>query len=484
MIYSMRYAVTAMILLCVMLSLPGMAQEMPTSVNAAPNAQNIEVLSAQIGKKESELLRLNTHFRIECTRVSKWKRWRIFLYNLGASSCSEAGITSIAATRWHYWRNPKLMPRSTATAGPICLLVGHCITLGGTLIEFGLDEINDHKVRAKGMDIKTTHKKALELKGELDSLLAQREAAVENAADLAPSERTTARAEGVVMRDVRDLELKEYGQFFVRANKFFAARDANTLAAITSASTGGFQGSLLGILSAHLRRPRLTGAGGLGFLESGATIVATPWLGRFSGNIRGHFAQKRIASEFGDLSGSTVAKLEHDQSALQLAAAQTTSGGNLPNVSRRLTGYVREIDLFKGQNELNGREKALANKEFVERALTAACIGGTKMSWGINLAHAGFAYHPKTIKKVTVVKGKKTITSMPDPGPSKQFTKRVAIGATTYIPGTSLWILDTLQRPIREEFRDRGLMAQSKLPAALLKERLDRVDEIDDSFNY
>lgn len=466
--------------------IPGQAQTLQADAQiGVSSGQRLESLTTQIARKEAELLRLNTNFRIECTKVSKWKPWRLFLYNLAASSTSEAGITSISATRWHYWRQPKTLPRSTAMAGPICLLVGHCIALGGVLTESTLDIINDHKVKKNGFDIKTTHKKVLAIKSELDKLIAERDQLLANTSDLNASELELSKAEGVVLKDVRDLSLSEYSQFYVRANKFFANRTTNALMSMTAATTGGFEGSLLGIISAAKKEPRLVGPGGIGFLISGATIVATPPVARLVANLRGGAARKKIASQLDDLTTKTVFQLDADRARLEQLVSSTdvSERDNLKNISRRLTAYARQNTLFAAQNKMNADEKKLADKEFRERMFYAACIGGTKMSWGINLARAGYQFHSKSILQA----GKGTNASpklVADAGPAKLFTKRVAIGATTYVPGTAMWIFDTLQNRVRGEVRNHALASQKNLPASILKERMDRVAEIDDVFNY
>lgn len=449
-----------------------------------PSNNSLEDITKKIAKKESELIRLNTKFRTEGTRSSKWKPWRMFVYNLGASGCSEAGITEISATRWHYWTRPKTMPRSTGKAGPILLLVGHCISLGGVGIESTLDVVNDYKTRKKGFDIKSTHDKVLGLKTEIDQLITERQEILSRASGLTADELAVAQAEGTVLSDVRDLSLNEYRQFYVRANKYFTNRNTNSVMTAIAATTGGFQGSLLGIISAEKRRPKLTGPGGLGFVISGATIMATPPVTRIAATLKGKAARSKITQEIGDIS-TTVTKLDNDLNNLSKLALNHSSDSAatvVANLDRRIPAYNKEKILFTAQNEINAREKTLADREFLERMFFAGCIGGTKMSWGINLANAGFNY--KTQIKFQPAAGKTPAKWIADPGPGKLFTKRVATGATTYIPGTSLWLLDTFQNRFRSLARDKSLAAQNKLPAALLKERLDRVDEIDSSFNY
>ena len=469
-----------------------------------PSGQRLESLTKQIARKETELLRLNTNFRIECTRVSKWKPRRLFLYNLAASGTSNAGIDSIAASRWNYASHPKAMTRTTAIAGPICLLVGHCITLGGVMTESTLDLINDYKVRKKGLDPKSSRTRVLAIKADLDKLIAERNDVLSQGHDLSAADLELAQSEGAVLKDVRDLSLSEYSQFYVRANKFFANRDTNSVMAATAACTGGFQGSLLGIISADKRQPRLVYPGGVGFVISGATIAATPLATRLMANLRGSLARHDIAPEIDNISTSSVSQLDTDRLKLEQLLAQSNHSQNdyFANISKRAGAYSKQSELLAAQNQMNSEEKTLSNKEFLERMFFATCIGGSKMSWGINLAHAGYLYHPRSVLKLSkstvtikvtnkvtgkiksVVTTKVKVTASPDPAPGKLFTERVAIGATSYIPGTSLWILDTLQNRVRGEARNHALATQSHLPAALLKERMDRVEQIDGAFNY
>lgn len=468
--------------------LPSQAQVLSGGAQASDQSAQLEILTTKIAKKETELLRLNTNFRVECTRVSKWKSRRLAAYNLAASGVSNAGITNISVTRWHFWPHPKNMHRATAKVGPTCLLIGHCITLGGVLTESAWDVIKDHKVRSQGFDIKTTHNRVLTIKQDLDKLIADRNTLLATAQGLTSSEQALAKAEGAVLKDVRDLSLNEYAQFFVRAHKFFGSRETNSLMAVTAASTGGFQGSLLGIISAANRQPRLVGPGGLGFLLSGAAITATPGMSRLVGTMRGNHARKTIASEIDNLTTKSVSKLDEDKARLQQLVSGTDESqrNGLLKITQRLSVYNKESILFAAQDQMNAKEKALAKKEFIERSIAAASVGGTKMSWGINLANAGFRFHPrsKTLISKDAKTGKVSIKITADPRQGQLFTRRVAIGATTYIPGTGVWMIDTLQNRIRGEMRDHSLAAQNKLPGMLLKERFDRIDDMDSSFNY
>jgi hypothetical protein len=458
--------------------------------------KQIEDLTKQIASLEQELIRLNTNFRIECTGVGKWKRWRLFAYNLGGSGTCVAGSASIAATRWHYSRNSSAMSIPTAVAGPTCLLIGHCIVLTGVLAETAFDFVHDRSVRRKGLDLKTTHRRVLEIKSTVDRLMAQRQALLPEHQSVARScangeqpestaiDHEIARAQGKVLQDLQALALNEYAQFYGRAHNYFAARRTNNILALTAASTGGFGGSLPGMISAAERRPRVVGAGGIGFPISGAIITASPILVKLMGDRAGKNANKSIEAELKTAKVSSLRQFDEDRNRLERLVSQAQSSENekLPDVKRRLAAYSRHSLLFAAQAQMAAREKASADRELAERMMFATAVGGSKISWGVNLANAGFGFRRQSILQVAQGAAGPTLVTSPTPG--NLFTKRVAIGATTYLPSTSFWLIDTLQNRIRGELRERDLVRQKIHPSILLKERQDLVREIDEGLNY
>lgn len=459
------------------------APAQPSLIAEAPPVMPDEIdrLSALALTKEIELLRLNTNFRMETTDIGRLKPWRVFLYNLAGSGVATAGITTIAAERWRTWKTPAIANRNTLKAGPLLLLISHSIVLGGVLAEAGLDTIKDCKLKKRGFDPRATKKRALELGKEIDLVLSQRDTAIAQAS-LTDEQKAAAFAEGKILKDLRDVSLLEYCQFYARSQKRRVARDVSYLNGASAAATGGYLGSLCGFLAIADRNPRIAGPAGIGFMLSGAHIVAAPVLARLSGNWAARRASKTTSHEFGALQKEALKNMEtHRQELRTLASLAPLSAGML----KRLQAYDGADELLENQAKMNAAEKKKADLEFKERLFFNTIVGGTKIAWGAQLSNAGFSFHqmaPYPAVRVPVNVGGTTFrVTLPKPHtPAQIFANRVAAGATTYIPGTGTWILDTLQARTRGEMDVYAMGLQEALPHQRLKKRLARLYELEE----
>lgn len=261
------------------------------------NPSQLDRLSNEILGYEIELLKLNTNFRMKSTDKNRIKPWRTFLYNLGGSAVATAGITTIAAERWRTWRKPATASRTALKSGPIMLLTSHSIITGGILLEATLDLLNDRRIKKSGFDPKSTKKRALELVRHIDAKLKEREALLSGLNTLSQEERALAREETPVLNDMRNAALAEYLNFHVRAKKRIASRNFAYLNGFSAATTGGYLGSLCGLLAVSCRKPRLAGPAGLGFTISGANIATGPELGRLVGNCAGSLDKRSLKKD-------------------------------------------------------------------------------------------------------------------------------------------------------------------------------------------
>jgi hypothetical protein len=110
------------------------------------------------------------------------------------------------------------------------------------------------------MDAHSVYKRAFALKGEMDSLLTER-----NQTAGGTSQSVVSLAEEKVLRDIRDLALLEFSRVYVDSRKLKATRDLTTLGTIAVCGTGAFPGALgvvRGLRNVNLKQ---VGGGGIGF---------------------------------------------------------------------------------------------------------------------------------------------------------------------------------------------------------------------------
>lgn len=421
----------------------------------------INGLSNKILQKEVELLKLNTAFRINTTKQSKWKRWRTFLYNLGGSTVSFAGITTVAAENWRSHHNAKKGNRQAFIAGPMLLLIGHSIVLTGVVVESSLDKMKEFKDWRAGKSPGKMTEKVLVLQSEIDSLMKQRNKLVAEYNHPSSIQEKFIKTEGRVLKDVRDLALVEYASFYTRARKRAVSRDVSYLNGAAITTTGGFQGSLNGMMAIINKRRMQALPAGLGFLESGALIVAAPWIKKGVAKITGKIVKKNINKKLGDLGETTIKKLEGDLRELKNLTVQLPDSQKPKHMTHRIDLFDDGQGVFEQQAQFNAIEKKKGKKAFWERVAYNAAIGGTKMAWGINLAYAGATFPTGGGRSL------------------EQFRRIVANGSTTFIVGTSIWMLDTIQSRTRGEIDLYTLGTQQATPIHKLNRRLEQLNKLE-----
>ncbi|MCC7529138.1 MAG: hypothetical protein IT342_11475, partial [Candidatus Melainabacteria bacterium] len=223
------------------------------------------------------------------------------------------------------------------------------------------------------------------------------------------------------------------------------------------------------------------GPAGIGFTISGANIATGPELGRLVGNCAGSLDKRFLKRDFGVVPKSQLA--EH------LTALRQRSSLTGTALAQRLSIYDSADGVLKRQAVMNANEKKKADREYIERCLFNAAIGGSKMSWGIQLMNAGYGFDTAVAKAQSAKKTSAKATPnpiakfFPAPRPKKTqaqlFGQRVAQGATSYIPGTSLWIVDTLQSRTRGEMDLYTMGQQASLPHQKLTDRMKKITEME-----
>ena len=438
----------------------------------------IDQLSRQILQKEIELLKFNTKYRVESTRVGKFKPWRTFAYSLAGNTISEVGISHVAYARWKYWRRPALATKPFLRKGPICLLIGHSIIVGGVLIESTLDGINDYKLHKRGLDRKGARQQVSVLVKQIDEMQASRDRAIQ-AADLAAPQLEAIKAESKLLTDVKNCAVNEYCQFAARDAKIKTARNTANLVTFAGATTGGYMGALGNLLAVANRKPRIALPAGVGFVLSGSFIMMTPVATKLASIVAAKSVKKTETKMF-TVPPNSISNFDADCTALSASLSNFDDGG----IKDRLEIYRKQKAIFDRQAVMAKAEAKANNKEFVEKLISNTIVGGTKIGWGTQLIVAGSAYSNTAPGKVPTlpVKLGKTVYKVPIrpmKTPAQLFSRRVAQGATTFIPGPAVGALDALQSRVRGEMRERKAKANGKAPGQLLAQRLKELEEME-----
>lgn len=440
----------------------------------------IDMLSKQVILKEIELLKLNTRYRIESTRIGKWKPWRQFVYSLAANTLIEVGISHIAYARWKYWRRPTLATKAFLRKGPECLLIGHAIIVGGVLIETGFDMLAQYQQNKKGFDRKTCRNKALALKGEIEKLIQERDVSVQ-ATPMSSGQTEVLKVEGKVLNDVKECAVGEFSRLAVRERKIKTARDVANVMTFTQAATGGFVGSLGNLLAVVNRKPRLAVPAGVGFTTSGAFIVLTPPVAKILSIVAANREKKAEAAFFG-VNPKSMSDLDADRSALGNALAN--AGGGLESARTRLDIYTKQKEIMDKQLLAAKAEAQLNRREFIEKCVSNGIAGGTKISWGINLIVAGSDFSNtarKAAPTLPVRLGNKVyrVPIRTTKTPAQMFSRRVAQGATSNIPGPFVGALDAVQSRFRGETRAHKAKKNGTAPGQLLAARMKILEDME-----
>lgn len=443
---------------------------------------SINRLTESILRKENELLKLNSRFRVESTKVSKWKPWRLFAYGLAGNVVTNIGIDHICYARWKYWQRPALATKPFLRKGPICLLIGHSIIGGGVLIESALDAINDRKTKNRGFDRRTCRQRVITIRDEISDLLDERARAV-SSASLDSSELAVLKAEEQVLKDVKNCALDEFVGLSARAAKWKTARNTTNIMNFGNAATGGFIGSLGNLLAVSNRKPRIALPAGVGFITSGSFITLNAPTTRLLSTFLAKREAKKERALTGILEGAPQS-FDGDRERLAALLSTSSAGTEVDNVRRRMPIYKLQDEALELNANLSRAEKRSADKEYLEKMLVGAVAGGTKIAWGTNLVVAGSAWSnkaPARAPTVPVVVGRQTFRApvRTFKTPAQLFSKRVAQGATCQVVGSGIAALDVLQSRIRGELRVRDAKSKGHSAGQIMSTRISKLEEIE-----
>ncbi len=396
------------------------AESEPSLIHAGPDQhERIDIAQADGGSQYEQLTRksiqklieferLNTYFRVETTRQSKWRRLRTFL-------CNEQLSAGVAAfTLIYMYETGRALSRGVlfntvitvnSVKEPIVGRLHHVTTRGnffsippnnaleaawfGTFPFFSIaiamesfelmqNIYNDIKVHKRGLDPAASKAKAIALRDEIDKLLLERDAAAKGTATSA-QEQEVMNAEGKLLHDMRDMELDEFGRYYSAAKRARPAQNAYYATEITQRSVS-LSAAIVGLVAQQ--RLELTTFGCFGILLTISAILqpCTPLAAIITNKIQKARAEKQLQGVLVGQQIHSVDEMNADRKKFEdLALANT----QLPVYGSRIPIYKMSNDNATESVALSKREEDAARKLFKTALLLKSFSGGMLGAAGI-----------------------------------------------------------------------------------------------------
>jgi hypothetical protein len=461
------------------------ATSTPTSITApspllsgvvvTETSDPIETIDRDLIVKIFELERLNTYFRIESTKQSKWRKWRTLVSEETAAIGVAAG-TLIAIEqslrslhtgyKFHVLQlGPTLVyAKYFRPPGNIVLEHAYVTALPGVwfsvfqeAFELGQNYFSDWKAKQKGFDPTTTRIKAKQLQDQIDGMLTQRESLVASASMSGP-EKELAGAEGRVLHDMRDITVQEYKNYYVGARKTRCYQNMFYLVDLGEKITGVL--SLQCGLEA-VRRNKIKFNEGFGVLQatSAFLVILTPIMAKMYADYRAKAAQRTVDQTIHSTTATTAEVFDADRKHLQdLYLANGSSRGQtmLNNLIGRDALYRTEGENFYALQAMRNRQAAEEKKAFVDalKIRSVAFVG--KMAYAVNV---GFILGD----------GRQTAP--------RKITELIVAGTIPYEVILDMSIYNKASSAIRGYKAEQALRAKNELPGQIYRARLERLDQ-------
>ncbi len=427
------------------------------------NIVSVEKATNDIVKLQIQLMKISTKFHLTWFTPPKGKSWRVFGYRIAGSTLTNVGMSCIAASRFEYRNHPGDAPRPFLRSGHILNLIASSIIVGGTLTEATIDRIHDRRLAKQGLSPQSSLENFKSILSQLDALIEQRRALAVSCAELTSEQKAIIEADGLVLKDIRDLTCAEFAHSYCDVVRLRAQRDIGNVEALIGASTAGYLGSLNALLAVADRNNKQIGVAGIGFITSGSSVVTAPMLTKLCGDLAVKRAEKKLQGILLDDNEATRARFEQNRAKLEslIASANSNDTNLLQALDAREAVYALKDKMFNSRHEFRVNHRRKAKRELVERQIYASIIGGANIARGAQLAVAGFHYtnQPKTIYRI------------------------VASSATCYIAGSGVWTFDNIQGKVREEIAKANMKKAKLSVQGRLNDDLDALEEMEDQMS-
>ena len=441
--------------------------------------QQLQSLTQQILAEEIALQRLNVHYRLETAVPSKLRPWRQLAYAEANSNLTLSGLLPQMVERFGAMSKPgevesvtvknhkdiitlkrgtaKRIPGSDSIDNNVLRMIGSGISGSGDIFELCLNGVKDLRLIRHGFDPKSYRLKVAAIREHLDKLIAQRQAAAEQIRQtVSAQDAELMDGEGKVLKDIRDLCMLDYIDFYADARRVRYLEDAAYLwdlgGCVTSVAS-----NIVAIEGVHLKRTRWSGGANVLTIIAGVFTLLTPVFGRVSGNFAGIVARKTASEKELHLTALSADVFYRDRLALDDALLRHAVGDIPAGVSNRRSIYEKEQNILEERGiQISSRARE-AHSTLMENIVYANIVGNTKIAFGITTTDAFWReWNTPWIAN-----------------------RLVAAGTTAYAAGAAFAIIENARVRIQKQKSDNAKAKQGMTFGQVLARRLDTLDKMD-----
>lgn len=374
-----------------------------------PSSASIDDLTTEIIAKETDLLKLNSNLRLH-QLPNAWAGRRWWIFNLAGVSLTATGAYINGAGRFSYLHKSRIKkaPRHLFVNAGWCRVTANAIMVAGGLLETAVLAYKDNKDKRQGINLPAMRRYADDLQNEIDTLIAKREALVNNA-PAGSLERQLFDAEGLVINDVRNLAVNEFTRYYTETKGSRAFFYTSYLWAATSNAVAG-AGGIVGNHAALTRsgtarsRTRLGGTGGIADIISGSMNQATPLVVRLASRVASSRAKNLLCKQLDCKEPGQLDQLhEHQEQYHQLVSGQPQL--NAHGMVLKDNAFAKTTAIFDEHEKMRLGDVKSKKRRLVSQMIFFTGIGTPKLVNGIGTTVGAFKYTSNSQKRFESIGG-------------------------------------------------------------------------------
>ena len=353
-------------------------------INGSCHLSQLDAVSGKLLAKELEFLRLNTRLKLYSLPHGPWSARRQASIGFTNATLTATGALINGTGRLHFLG--KRAPSPLFENAGIVRFMANCVSTGAAVYEFGNDCIVDWKERRNGSSLKIVHARAIQLKGEIEELINERNSLLESA-NYDGEKRRVLTKESEILSCLADSAASEFALYYARAKGNRTARRFGYLITITSNVASG-AGTLVGIEANHLhglsavRRVHMGGVGGICDIITGSLNIASPVLTRSAAAVQRKLSQNELCTELGCKQNQSLLTLEEQLAKYENSSSDAASL-ELHGVVLRKEALKASAEILKKRNDMLASEHKAARARFIENMAVSSIAGGSKIANGI-----------------------------------------------------------------------------------------------------